>query len=48
MNEARTTGPTERRRAVPGRRRSGLARKRQHPEQLEVTVPVVFKQHLGS
>ncbi|CAM9135559.1 unnamed protein product, partial [Ectocarpus sp. 12 AP-2014] len=47
MNEVSTAGPTERRRAVPGRK-SGLARKRQHPEQLEVTVPVVFKQHLGS
>ncbi|CBJ29078.1 hypothetical protein Esi_0134_0007 [Ectocarpus siliculosus] len=47
MNEASTAGPTERRRAVPGRK-SGLARKRQHPEQLEVTVPVVFKQHLRS
>ncbi|CAM9617016.1 unnamed protein product, partial [Ectocarpus fasciculatus] len=43
MNEASTTGPT-----VNSRRRSGLTRKRQHPEQLEVTVPVVFKQHLGS
>ncbi|CAM9143651.1 unnamed protein product [Ectocarpus sp. 13 AM-2016] len=47
MNEVSTVGPTERRRAVPGRK-SGLPRKREHPEQLEVTVPVVFKQHLGS
>lgn len=47
MNEASTTGPTEIRRPV-NRGRSGLTRKRQHPEQLEVTVPVAFKQNLGS